>query len=112
MLSVGMSRRGEGEGGGGVPIKDGSRRRAAAPSNVPSSRARTSRDRKQRRLMQMTPVGFEPTQLALVELESTPLDHSGKLSCLVDKLQGLQVARPAIAPTAHGQRNRKNKRLS
>ena len=28
----------------------------------------------------MTPVGFEPTQLALVELESTPLDHSGKLS--------------------------------
>ena len=30
--------------------------------------------------MLMTPVGFEPTQLALVELESTPLDHSGKLS--------------------------------
>ena len=30
----------------------------------------------------MTAVGFEPTQLALVELESTPLDHSGKLSCL------------------------------
>ena len=29
---------------------------------------------------QMTPVGFEPTQLALVELESTPLDHSGKVS--------------------------------
>ena len=28
----------------------------------------------------MTVVGFEPTQLALVELESTPLDHSGKLS--------------------------------
>ena len=26
----------------------------------------------------MTPVGFEPTQLALVELESTPLDHSAK----------------------------------
>ena len=26
-------------------------------------------------------MGFEPTQLALVELESTPLDHSGKLSC-------------------------------
>ena len=31
-------------------------------------------------LVQMTAVGFEPTQLALVELESTPLDHSGKLS--------------------------------
>ena len=31
----------------------------------------------------MTPVGFEPTQLALVELESTPLDHSGKVSCLL-----------------------------
>ena len=30
--------------------------------------------------MKMTPVGFEPTQLALVELESTPLDHSGKVS--------------------------------
>ena len=28
----------------------------------------------------MTAVGFEPTQLALVQLESTPLDHSGKLS--------------------------------
>ena len=32
----------------------------------------------------MTAVGFEPTQLALVELESTPLDHSGKLSCHVE----------------------------
>ena len=31
----------------------------------------------------MTPVGFEPTQLTLVELESTPLDHSGKVSLLV-----------------------------
>ena len=30
--------------------------------------------------MELTPVGFEPTQLALVELESTPLDHSGKVS--------------------------------
>ena len=30
---------------------------------------------------ELTAVGFEPTQLALVELESTPLDHSGKLSC-------------------------------
>ena len=30
----------------------------------------------------MTAVGFEPMQLALVELESTPLDHSGKLSCV------------------------------
>ena len=30
----------------------------------------------------MTAVGFEPTQLALVELESTPLDHSGKVSVL------------------------------
>ena len=34
--------------------------------------------RKQR--PKVTPVGFEPTQLALVELESTPLDHSGKVS--------------------------------
>ena len=28
----------------------------------------------------MTAAGFEPTQPGLVELESTPLDHSGKLS--------------------------------
>ena len=28
----------------------------------------------------LTPVGFEPAQLALVELESIPLDHSGKVS--------------------------------
>ena len=34
--------------------------------------------------LQMTPVGFEPTQLALVELESTPLDHSGKVSWRYD----------------------------
>ena len=32
------------------------------------------------RAEKVTPVGFEPTQLALVELESTPLDHSGKVS--------------------------------
>ena len=32
------------------------------------------------KILDMTAVGFEPTQLALVELESTPLDHSGKLS--------------------------------
>ena len=38
-------------------------------------------DNKYRR--DMTAVGFEPTQLALVELESTPLDHSGKLSLLL-----------------------------
>ena len=31
-------------------------------------------------VQKMTAVGLEPTQLALVELESTPLDHSGKLS--------------------------------
>ena len=31
-------------------------------------------------MLHVTPVGFEPTQLALVELESTPLDHSGKVS--------------------------------
>ena len=28
----------------------------------------------------MTPLGFEPVHFALVELESTPLDHSGKVS--------------------------------
>ena len=40
----------------------------------------------------MTAVGFEPTQLALVELESTPLDHSGKLSmvCATHGSLGMQ----------------------
>ena len=37
----------------------------------------------------MTAVGFEPTQLALVELESTPLDHSGKLSLTLSSLSSL-----------------------
>ena len=37
----------------------------------------------------MTAVGFEPTQLALVELESTPLDHSGKLSLTLSCLSTL-----------------------
>jgi hypothetical protein len=31
---------------------------------------------------QMTPLGFEPNQFAPVELESTPLDHSGKKSLI------------------------------
>ena len=31
-------------------------------------------------LAKMTTTGFEPVQLALVELESTPLDHSGRSS--------------------------------
>ena len=35
--------------------------------------------------LEMTAVGFEPTQLALVELESAPLDHSGKLSLVNGK---------------------------
>ena len=35
----------------------------------------------------MTHVGFEPTHLALVELESTPLDHSGKVSQLISALR-------------------------
>ena len=34
----------------------------------------------QRAVNKLTPLGFEPTQLALAELESTPLDHSGKVS--------------------------------
>jgi hypothetical protein len=41
----------------------------------------TSDDRREK---EVTAVGFEPTQLALVELESTPLDHSGKLSVIND----------------------------
>ena len=30
----------------------------------------------------VTAVGFEPTHLSIVELESTPLDHSGTLPLL------------------------------
>ena len=37
----------------------------------------------------MTAVGFEPTQLALVELEPTPLDHSGKLSLTRRRIRSL-----------------------
>jgi hypothetical protein len=46
----------------------------------------------------MTPVGFEPTQLALVELESTPLDHSGKVSCLSTFGSGLASLSQAHGP--------------
>ena len=44
----------------------------------------------------MTAVGFEPTQLALVELESTPLDHSGKVSL------GTESARKPTHNVQHG----------
>ena len=47
----------------------------------------------------LTAVGFEPTQLALVELESTPLDHSGKLSCMVSKKAN---HRSACTSSKHG----------
>ena len=59
--------------------------------------------------MEVTAVGFEPTQLALVELESTPLDHSGKLSltasvtyvlpreCVATALP-LPLLRPCLSP--------------
>ena len=39
----------------------------------------------------LTAMGFEPMQIALVELESTPLDHSGKLSDC-DAAPGIIVA--------------------
>jgi hypothetical protein len=44
----------------------------------------------------MTPVGFEPTQLALVELESTPLDHSGKVSLQLIKMDQENAARHGV----------------
>ena len=43
----------------------------------------------------MTAVGFEPTQLSLVELESTPLDHSGKLSWRY----ALSLSFPPLSPS-------------
>ena len=50
----------------------------------------------------MTPVGFEPTQLALVELESTPLDHSDKDVLELVLKQGLAGVRHfiSIVPSA------------
>ena len=45
----------------------------------------------------MTAVGFEPTQLALVELESTPLDHSGKLSLTLSDLNPVNPS-PFLTP--------------
>ena len=54
----------------------------------------------------VTAVGFGSTQLALVELESTPLDHSGKLSllrCLLDSTPSFaflsRTAPTALLPT-------------
>ena len=48
------------------------------PVPAPSTGTMIIRDMCERN---MTAVGFEPTQLALVELESTPLDHSGSCPC-------------------------------
>ena len=50
----------------------------------------------------MTPVGFEPTQLALVELESTPLDHSGKVSCVLGPAEGSSLAHVLICVAGLG----------
>ena len=52
----------------------------------------------------LTAVGFEPTQLALVELESTPLDHSGKLSCSAARSCSMELTNTlgGVAPFACG----------
>ena len=47
----------------------------------------------------MTPVGFEPTQPALVELESTPLDDSGKESMHAHDSSAFQIAHLACVHT-------------
>ena len=44
----------------------------------------------------LTPVGFEPTQLALVELESTPLDHSGKVSLATAGCKAIRNVQPGF----------------
>ena len=55
----------------------------------------------------MTAVGFEPTQLSLVELESTPLDHSGKLSCTsaLPFLQSEVLQKPFLGKLAEARVN-------
>ena len=45
----------------------------------------------------MTAVGFEPTQLALAELESAPLDHSGMLSWRQKRDKAVQDTKPPAA---------------
>ena len=61
----------------------------------PNRRQRTTTDKT------MTPVGFEPTQLALVELGPTPLDHSGKLSCGVKRRAHHWPLPPSLAVPVH-----------
>ena len=53
---------------------------SATPVEAAAAKRNSGRTSPTRGSEGMTAVGFEPTQLALVELESTPLDHSGKLS--------------------------------
>ena len=62
-----------------------------------SAHAATGQEKKREKL---TAVGFEPTQLALVELESTPLDHSGKLSLLCAEDAGGHYLSYTFAPKA------------
>ena len=45
-------------------------------------------------------MGFEPTQLALVELESAPLDHSGKLSYLLMEVADSLIQQLARLPVS------------
>ena len=65
----------------GVAVRRARRPRFAMASVIARNRLRCHLQRRDLPAMTLTAVGFEPTQLALVELESTPLDHSGKLSC-------------------------------
>ena len=48
----------------------------------------------------MTAAGVEPTQLVLVELESTPLDNLGKLS-MVDLSGRYQASQGSSAKRTH-----------
>ena len=41
-------------------------------------------------------MGFEPTQLSLVELESIPLDHSGKLSVETSSVAAITSHTPSL----------------
>jgi hypothetical protein len=52
----------------------------ARGGHVRSARGQQSKSLRAQRSRSRTPVGHEPTQLARLELESTPLDHAGKLS--------------------------------
>ena len=62
------------------PISTQSQRQCNTQTNDQRETDRPPQAHRRNADIDLTAMGFEPMQIALVELESTPLDHSGKLS--------------------------------